>query len=109
METKIKTMRLTGQCKEDFFKWSEETDVSDTDLLWQWYKIPESMKFGLYVDFFDEKSNLRIVQNVTEKTFYWKVKILGDSKIKGYSGFEKTRQEARDEAIKKANEIYNLK
>jgi len=101
-------MRLTGKCKEDFEKW--RISKKDSYLKHCFFEeLMPSMQFGVYVDFFDEKSNLGIVQNVTEKMFYWKVKILGDSKIKGYSDFEETRKEARTEAVKKANEIYNLK
>jgi len=102
-------MELTGKCKKDFFKWFQSKSQTHYRLK-EWFEdLDNSMQYGVYVDFFDEKSNLGIIQNVTEKMFYWKVKILKDSKIKGYSDFEETRPEARTEAIKKANEIYNQK
>jgi len=101
-------MKLTGKCKDDFFKWLEETDVSDTDLFWQWYKIPESMQYGVYVDFFDSVG-LSIGVYKIDISKWFGIILKNNRYLNNFKEGYSTLSEARTEAIKKANEIYNKK
>ena len=108
-------MELTGKCKEDFEKWYNESFGeygSDDGKMPSLNGIPyectgfnnysKSMQYGVFVDFFDTHiiriGDYCIIQN--EAIYY-------ESNVNGYLGGWKTRHEARTEAIKKANEIYN--
>ena len=113
---------LTDKCKIDFEKWFIEEDKDNPIKSWisedfglvylqtPFNKLPDSMKIGVYIDFFD---SLGIVIDVGPKS-YEKTRI-GDgfdwwiSKESGsVNDFTpRTRQEARNEAIIKANNIYN--
>lgn len=88
-------MKLTGKCKKDFeqsdyFKKASELFEHD----FYFYDIPFTMQYGVYVDFFgsiDECKPAEIMDNVYDLYVYE----------------DKTLHEARTEAIKKENEIYN--
>ena len=104
-------MELTGKCKELFEKWFEEKyDNNNTSkvimLQSEFNIIPFEMKFGVYVDFFDYlQMQIYIKPTMSHK---WSVYIddFGHHILTDYLTAE-TRQEARTEAIKKANEIIN--
>ena len=100
-------MKLTGKCKEDFEKWysiefekrnlpySQGFDISDN-----------SIKYGVYVDFFDSVG-VNIWDYSTDKN-KWYFSILSNFRfLNNNKNHFDTRNEARTEAIKKANEIYN--
>ena len=110
-------MKLTDKAKVDFEKWlikqKLSTHVLRTDYNWNDIGfhngmtlielLPQSMKYGVYVDWFDSVGvDIDVFRsNASDKLFYWNV----EGEI---SQPLKTRQEARTEAIRKANEIYNL-
>lgn len=95
-------MELTGKCKEDFEEWFIERfwtgdwAMSDAEKMGlfrvkKFYLLPPSMKYGVYVDFFDSvdismKCKDVIFEIYSENT---------------------NRYEARTKAVEKANEIYN--
>ena len=104
---------LTGKCREDFNNWYRSkyytkskmqgikvkhinpiTEVKGFELL------PISMQYGVYVDFFDSVG-LELVCFKYNNEF--------NSFVNGYEGesYSSTRNEARQKAIEKANEIYN--
>ena len=96
-------MELTEKAKEEFGKWLE-SQVQQVNI-WSWqfngfdlelfYKLPFSMQYGVYVDFFwHEGGELILISESVQ------VDIL--------NGFI-TIEEAREQAIKKANEIFNNK
>ena len=102
-------MILTDKCKEDFEKWLyqqewydnlEFGENSDANM---WDYSPDSMQYAVYVDFFD---SVGIQINVSPLEFpltnnFW-------CSVKGKkTEYFKTRQQAREQAIIKANEIYN--
>ena len=98
-------MKLTGKCKEDFENWYRK----QTPEMGYWYSIlnfnnlPFSMKYGVYVDFFDSVGLIVEAQRCLNGYKYYVT-----STPKYFQAFEyKTRQEAREKAIEKANEIYN--
>ena len=108
---------LTGKAKEDFEKWYP-TNVefykhaqlsgfaSHTPILF--YAMPFSMQYGVYVDWFDEK----LIHFYIEPLWLGR----GSFRLWIYEGglpmqhdIYPTRNEARQKAIEKANEIYNSK
>lgn len=104
-------MKLTGKCKKDFNKWAINQpffDISFNALCidisnhyTEWRRFPESMQYGVLVDFFD---SVGIYVNTMKF----------DDKHIGLAEYLldkhcKTRQESRIKSIEKANEIYNKK
>lgn len=93
-------MKLTGNCKDEFEKWYRK---NNTHSRWVQFEIAgNSMKFGVYVDFFD---SVGILINISPLNFpldnnFW-------SSVNGKVKYHKTRPEARTAAIEKANEIHN--
>jgi len=92
-------MKLTGKCKEDFEKWYESLeDFYHLDIM------PENMVYGVYEDFFDSVGiDIRILENNVSSI----LNTNGFSQDRKYDYSNETRQEAREQAILKANEIYN--
>ena len=111
-------MKLTGKCKEDFNKWiqnefepneqgitvnaSYEGDM-EVYASENFNILPQSMQYGVYVDFFDSVVIYiedTVADYTTPKTYLaW----VNADIVKSC----KTRQEARTAAIEKANKIYN--
>lgn len=122
-------MKLTEKCKENFEKWLISSLKADFCLgefsylfgktqMVDWYKIPQSMQYGVYVDFFKSVGMIIDIyplidydENVYTEILYWMTRVISlNEEIKEDDSDEneyKTRQEARVKAIEKANEIYN--
>ena len=110
-------MKLTGKCKEDFYKWYHSTYYTDitkkTILNLQrlvFKSLHTSKKYGVYVDFFDSVGihihiEIESYGFDVDKTIHTCLLIINSDEIDD----DLTRQEARTEAIEKANELYNLK
>ena len=107
-------MKLTDKCKQDFEKWffkrfkilpSKEPTAFSTPF----YDYDNSFKYGVLVDFFDSvEMYIEIQYRFFEDK--WQFKIHIDNGKPDFRMFGiKTRQEAREQAIIKANEIYNDK
>ena len=105
---------LSGKALEDFEKWLCD---NHTPLWREWLKeinmnhkwIPDSCWFSLMVDFFDSVGLFINIssESVTVEPF-WSFTI--DENGIGHEGEDieyKTRQEARQSSIEKANIIYN--
>tara|TARA_R110000744_G_scaffold372161_1_gene483683 strand:- start:1906 stop:2283 length:378 start_codon:yes stop_codon:yes gene_type:complete len=123
-------MKLTGKCKGAFEKWymnsssiyfsagyhevlSRLYGVSHEGELSVFYHSPESMQYGVYVDWFDSVGVKIVVDFDTNKNkwFAWllrnqRVRVLMRDNIFEQL-FLESRPEARTAAIEKANEIYN--
>ena len=107
-------MELTGKALEQFEKWYSKVnnrisykteDFSGYGL--GFTDLPDSMKFGVLVDFFDSvgiRINIHFAtcSAIGTSTGYW-----SEINDKQFHSSVKTRQEARTEAIKKVNEILN--
>ena len=93
-------MILTGKAKEDFKRWLDE----EYDL--HYYNIQSDLYLNaLIIEWFDSVGYIIIIgHNSLIKKFYYCIE-----KIFYDCGTQSTRQEATIEAIKKANELYNLK
>lgn len=113
-------MKLTGKCKEDFEKWLIDNDqyggvvvfsdrqvLSEEDYVVLLYDMHESMQYGVYVDFFDSVG----IKFWITPYYNHDLGVMnewGSYDEKGLMGVtQKTRQEARQKAIEKANELYN--
>lgn len=87
-------MKLTGKAKEEFEKWFAEEQVSELGNTYNgFYGLYPSFQYGVYVDFFWHEGGELILTSESVQ-----VDILN-----GYT----TIEEAREQAIKKANEIFN--
>jgi len=111
-------MKLTGKAQEKFEEWLFEQPkfYCQEHLKHQWlsefYSLPDSMQWGIYQDWADSMGfdlcvfwDERYDENDNSKfELFWSV-----SKIDmiGWDGYCKTRQEARDAAIEKLNQIIN--
>ena len=106
-EQETKTMQLSGQCKENFEQWFRPNLPLIDIGIFNDKTTPDSMKFGVYVDFFDsvgiEMELIKIYATAIGTKTGWATmfnrQILVKSKI--------TRQEARTEAIIKADYLHN--
>lgn len=109
----MESMKLTGKCKEDFDKWLNlpalTGDVHHFKVIIgvnKFKDLTDSMKYGVYVDFFDLKGiYISTGGLVLSKTYISELSIKENIEF-SFDGF-KTRQEARIAAIEKANELYN--
>jgi hypothetical protein len=106
-------MNLTGKCKKDFDKWLKYLLTGDSNyndyILLNFYNSSNSMKYGVYVDFFDSvEIHIEMVKHTHYGFCCSMVNSLGGSPCEELVSF-KTRPEARTAAIEKANELYNLK
>ena len=110
---------LTGKCKEDFEKWIITDFVRDNldpnDTLSNpsfdsklFYSMPFSMQWGVYLSWLDSLDYYMILTK--EPHGFWSWVILHNEFVVEWSEQTddiKTRQEAQQAAIQKANEIYN--
>jgi hypothetical protein len=107
-------MKLTGKAKERFEKWYSFSIYCDT--YWkfgipEFYILPDSMKFGVYVDFFDSEGGyVDVFKDPSMVTVEFCISIENSTKslIDDMTNFE-TRHEARTKVIEKANELLNQK
>jgi len=113
-------MKLTGKCKDDFEKWVEkqkfsilhdvgERQMNIVPLGDMFEQLHDSMQYGVMVDFFDSVGiEIEITRDIDweDKVILgWVYYIENYENNKWYD----SRQEAREQAITKANEIYNSK
>lgn len=106
-------MRLTGKAKDLFEAWyfklpnSMGLNYGTLELTMnRFYCLPESMQWGLYQDWADSLGYELYVDKNTPISFGWGLFYL----IKEIdSGDLKTRQEARNAAIEKLNQLINEK
>ena len=117
-------MKLTGKCKEDFEKWYEKkpfrlpqkTKKYSGDGLC-FLDLNNSMQYGVYVDFFDSVGiNIDVCHNyildgkndnIIILGYYYELNAKPNIHVSQDCEDHKTRSQARELAIEKANEIYN--
>ena len=103
-------MILTNKSKEDFFNWLDNQGVNGIDISnWEFEKfqlLSNVSQNALIIDWFDSVGIYVNSSGLTlSKTFISDVSV-NDNCEYNYDGF-RTRKEATEQAIKKANEIYN--
>lgn len=101
-------MKLTGKAKEKFAiwftKWYNPTEKGYS--LETFYVLPESMQWGVIQDWADSMGYiLGLVVDIS--SFNWRGVAYSLDKSPNYTTWKKTRQEARNAAIEKLNEIIN--
>jgi hypothetical protein len=117
-------MELTGDCKKEFEKWAVTQDEIYLDGIHLkigtyynsisfYYSSPNSIRYGVYVDFFDSVG--LIIENKVDTDWDYKrityyTEIEYNFRIWSTMSYEyETRNEARTQAITKANELFNNK
>ena len=109
-------MELTGKCKQDFEKWffysvnqnglSKEQIKKDIEYRKKlFYSMPFQCQIGVYENFADNVNidiSVKPVYVEKKKEFYAEVDTV-------YFFYAKTRDEAREWAVKQLEEIYNDK
>ena len=117
-------MKLTGKAKELFEKWliNHHWSISDGDEV-QWdelnldtpyifYQTPDSMQWGVYQDLADSLGiNVEVFSEADYPDVYFDYRIT-EKKAASFWGRAtiaeyKTRQEARNAAIEKLNQLIN--
>ena len=115
-------MKLTDKCKEDFEKWYADTYYHKQRKTIQnlqrlvFDSLPDNQKYGVYVDFFDSVDiiidihpifNYDMEKYTKISSFIVWVRLLNTIETDEEPPETDTRPEAREQAIKKANEIKN--
>ncbi len=100
-------MRLKGKAKIYFQDWftdskNQNLDFNYFNIIHSFDNLPDSMQYGVYVDWFDS-IGLKIGVNPIFDDDYWVS--VNDEEVKNVKFLN--RQHARNSAIEKANEIYN--
>lgn len=96
-------MKLTGQAKIKFEEWFQNKSQTHYRLV-EWFdSLDSSMKYGVYVDFFDSVGIYIEVARANIHTKYYYM--INDSSYK--PNMYNTRPQAREKAIERANEILN--
>jgi hypothetical protein len=97
-------MKLTGKAKEHFQLWYLKSIDNDKYVVSGFYNIPDSMQWGVYQDWADSLGyDLSCAEH--ENAFMF---LITHKKGTWIDEFDfKTRQEARNAAIEKLNELIN--
>jgi len=94
--------------KKDFKAWFNENHPSYISLANHWFRsLPSSMQWGVYVDFFNSVGIYILVGNEFKDNNYYTVWYEELKNIEG--SYIKTLQEAREQALEKAIDLYNQK
>ena len=121
-------MELTGKCKEEFEKWLLSNDINQEvleidnmtyygsyDVYDLFYLLPDLMKYGVLVDYFDSVGlpiTIGVYTIRINEAKDWCFQIVGNkhsnqNKLISFERFYNTRPKARTAAIEKADELRN--
>jgi hypothetical protein len=109
-------MKITGLAKELFEKWylllirKERKDYdkfSDDQVLRKFYRLLPSQKWGVYQDWADSMGYELYTCREDSNNFLWSVERPDGKLFKDTEGMTPLRQEARNAAIEKLNQIIN--
>lgn len=92
-------MILNGKCKEKFLEWFSEPET-------YFYRLNNTCQNALIIEFFDSIEIIIQIHNVCDDWWFRvksKTKTIKSEKYNEH----KNRKEATEQAIKKANDIYN--
>ena len=112
-------MELKGKAKDDFYKWihnsehakheycsyQESSNAPRYEFKYEDVELPEILENTLIIEFFD--SVYIYIETWQNDGFCWQVYSNLVEESPKYNNTLKTRPEAQNEAIKKANQIYN--
>ncbi len=108
-------MKLTGKAKEQFEAWylklirvqrEDYNKFDDYTIIKKFYRSIQSMQWGVIQDFADSLGYDIIAESTTAQDKYWFTIYTLPESITEEKMFD-TRQEARNAAIEKLNEIIN--
>lgn len=97
-------MILTDKAKEDFIKWSRKE--YDKDLFCAFTSMPKTSQYALIIEWFDSVG-IFIQIDFENREPIFSYYIFNYKNICSGEDNAKTRSEATQQAILKANEIYN--
>ena len=109
-------MILTDKCKKDFEKWYNKdtpkkndgwTIIARNSRLLEFYRLTESMRYGVFEDFFDSVGIWLVVEEQFGDGKYYDWCINTKNNEWYHQTDFKTRGKAREKSLEKANEIHN--
>ena len=106
-------MKLTGKAKEILQLWYLKSIDNDKYVVSRFFDIPEAMQWGVYQDWADSLGYELCIDRCVDdecnyvSDFEWVVITINTISNNGSGGTCSTRQEARNAAIEKLNEIIN--
>jgi hypothetical protein len=96
---------LTGKAKEAFKSYYVDQYQEGTFRQYEWFKdLPEAFKWGVYQDWADSLGHELYISKEDPLEYFWSLWYLLRSFNEGTC---KTRQEARNAAIEKLNQLIN--
>lgn len=103
-------MKLTGKAKAKFKEWYKK-EYNPNNWGWmleEFYNLPKAMQWGVYQDWADSLGYSTMVLSNGLGKFYYKIYRMIDL-LDVFEDFKvyNTRQEARNAAIEKLNELIN--
>jgi hypothetical protein len=98
-------MELTGKAKEKFQIWYLKSIDNDKYVVTRFFDIPKSMQWGVYQDWADSLGYDMSIIYDKDPCYFWRV----DDGLNENSGDRFTREEAREAAVEKLNELINEK
>ena len=101
-------MILTGKAKEDFKEWKVNNKNLSTIEVLDFEHLSKTSQNALIIDFFDSVG-IYCVSNYNFINTNWSYSVKNADTILSRGCNYKTRKEATEQAIIKANEIYNSK
>ena len=103
-------MKLTGKAKDKFENWADE-NICDDNLIkrpYELYDLPKSMQWGVYQDWADSVGYDVVTQASIEQDKYWFTVWHQDEQYEHFNEeYFTTRQQARNAAVEKLNELIN--
>ncbi len=103
-------MNLEGKALKEFEKWYAFHIYSETVNLFglnEFYKYPDSMKWGVIQDWFDSVEMSVCIEGDKRNGFMFSIYNFGAAEFNAIEYDFKTRPQAREAAVKKAVEIFN--
>tara|TARA_R110000782_G_C14515250_1_gene380411 strand:+ start:18 stop:335 length:318 start_codon:yes stop_codon:yes gene_type:complete len=103
-------MELTGKAKEEFEKWYDEKHGTCNNLLCynSLYDLPKSMQWGVYQDWADILGYDMVTQASIEQDKYWFSLWHQDEQYEHFNEeYFTTREQVRNAAVEKLNELIN--
>lgn len=99
-------MKLTEKAKEQFEKWYNYNVAVENEEVKSFLRLPEPMQWGVIQDFADSLGYRMLTEYYEKKSVY--MFDIWDGSNYNYDNISyKTRQEARNAAIEKLNELIN--
>ena len=103
-------MKLTGKAKEAFKAYYVDQYQEGTFRQYDWFKdLPEAFKWGVYQDWADRLGyELQTYVSMSNPIFFaYVINRIEDDRAVGHKAAFKTRQESRNAAVDKLDDLIN--